>query len=116
MLLRLAMLFNLTDRQLRIDRTHIDAALAWLRLGTATVRYLFDGPQFSYESAKALEIANRINDAWNNKGWLLGAKLPSNASKGTFPPLNLVRRHIKRRTKKKPVRCEQAKSTLTSDM
>ena len=41
MLLRLAMLMALTDLQTRIDAQHIDAAMAWIRHATASVRYVF---------------------------------------------------------------------------
>jgi hypothetical protein len=68
MLLRLAMLFALTDQQLRIDCSHLDAALAWLRLGTATVRYIFGGAQVTRESARVLEIANRITAFLGQQG------------------------------------------------
>ena len=41
MLLRLAMLFALTDLQTRVDVPHIDAAMAWIQYITASVRYVF---------------------------------------------------------------------------
>jgi len=41
MLLRLAMLFAIADVQLRIDIEHIDAAMAWMRFATASIRYVF---------------------------------------------------------------------------
>jgi Protein of unknown function (DUF3987) len=41
MLLRLAMLMALTDLQTRIEVPHIDAAVAWIRHATASVRYVF---------------------------------------------------------------------------
>jgi putative DNA primase/helicase len=41
MLLRLAMLMALADLQTRIDAPHIDAAMAWIRHATASVRFVF---------------------------------------------------------------------------
>ena len=41
MLLRLAMLFALSDLQLHIDVVHIDAAMAWMQYVAASVRYVF---------------------------------------------------------------------------
>ncbi|WP_215844441.1 hypothetical protein HHS34_010085 [Acidithiobacillus montserratensis] len=41
MLLRLAMLMALADMQTRIDALHVDAAMAWIRHATASVRYVF---------------------------------------------------------------------------
>ena len=41
MLLRLAMLMALTDLQIQIDTRHIDAAMAWVRHATASVRFVF---------------------------------------------------------------------------
>ncbi|MBK9441393.1 MAG: hypothetical protein IPN53_08795 [Comamonadaceae bacterium] len=41
MLLRLAMMCALTDLRLKVDIAHIEAAMAWIRYATASVRYVF---------------------------------------------------------------------------
>lgn len=44
MLLRLAMLFALCDLTTTVEVHHIDAALAWVRFGVESVRFIFSSP------------------------------------------------------------------------
>jgi len=60
MLLRLAMLMALTDLQTRIDAEHIDAAMAWIRHATGSVRYVFVSATEEAKLAQALELSNRV--------------------------------------------------------
>jgi putative DNA primase/helicase len=60
MLLRLAMLFALTDSQLRIDVQHIEAAAAWTRHAVASVRFVFVSADESARMARVEEMAAQI--------------------------------------------------------
>ncbi len=60
MLLRLAMLFALSDLQTRIDVPHIEAAMAWLRYATASVRYIFVSAAEETKMAQVRELADRV--------------------------------------------------------
>lgn len=60
MLLRLAMLMALSDLQTRIDVQHIDAAMAWIRYATASVRFVFVSAAEEAKLAQVLELSNRV--------------------------------------------------------
>lgn len=60
MLLRLAMLFALTDLQARVDVPHIDAAMAWMHYATASVRYVFVSASEEAKQALAVEMSSRV--------------------------------------------------------
>ena len=60
MLLRLAMLFALTDCQLRIDVQHVDAAAAWIRHAVASVRFVFVSADESAQMARVVEMADQF--------------------------------------------------------
>ena len=60
MLLRLAMLMALTDLQARIDAQHIDAAMAWIRHATASVRFVFVSAAEEANLAQVLELSTRV--------------------------------------------------------
>ena len=60
MLLRLAMLMALADLQTRIDAQHIDAAMAWIRHATASVRFVFVSAAEEAKLAQVLELSNRV--------------------------------------------------------
>ena len=60
MLLRMAMLFALTDCQLRVDVHHIDAAAAWIRHAVASVRFVFMSAEESARMEKVIAMANKI--------------------------------------------------------
>lgn len=60
MLLRLAMLFALSDLQTRVDVPHIEAAMAWMRYATASVRYVFVSAAEEAKMARTIELSNRV--------------------------------------------------------
>lgn len=60
MLLRLAVLLALTDLQTQIDAQHIDAAMAWIRHATASIRYVFVSAAEEAKLAQVLELSNRV--------------------------------------------------------
>lgn len=60
MLLRLAMLFALTDQQMRIEVAHIDAAMAWVRYATDTVGYVFVHGAQQAQMAQTVDLAQRV--------------------------------------------------------
>lgn len=62
MLLRLAMLFALTETQLQIDIQHIEAAAAWMRHVDASVRYVFVSADDDAQMTHVLEMAKQILD------------------------------------------------------
>lgn len=60
MLLRLAMLFALTDLQTRVDVPHIEAAMDWMRYATASVRYIFVSAAEEAKLTQVIELSNRV--------------------------------------------------------
>ena len=67
-LLRLAMLFALTDKTFDIDVHHVDAALAWVRYWADSVKFVFaseldeaGAAQTSDDAAKIVEFVSRGN-------------------------------------------------------
>ncbi|QTN27472.1 DUF3987 domain-containing protein [Rhodoferax sp. AJA081-3] len=60
MLLRIALLFALADLQLCIDVPHIEAAMAWVRYTTASVKYIFTSAAENERTAQVIETAQRI--------------------------------------------------------
>ena len=68
MLLRLAMLFALTDIQLLIDVQHIDTAAAWLRHAVASVRYVFVSADEDAQLARVMATADQILEFLKQRG------------------------------------------------
>ena len=60
MLLRLAMVFALTDCQLRIDAHHVDAAAAWIRHAVASIRFVFVSADESARMEKVVAMSEKI--------------------------------------------------------
>ena len=60
MLLRLAMLFALTDCTAVVDVHHINAALAWIRYSTESVKFIFGSAADEAEVAEVNDTASRI--------------------------------------------------------
>lgn len=60
MLLRLAMLFALTDQTKVIEVHHINAALAWVRYWVESVKFIFQSADEETGTALASDIAKRI--------------------------------------------------------
>ena len=59
-LLRLAMLFALTDKSFEIDIPHIDAALAWVRYWCDSVKFVFASAMDEVGTAQTNDAAERI--------------------------------------------------------
>lgn len=59
-LLRLAMLFALTDQSYRIELRHMDAALHWIRYWADSVRFIFTSAEEEERSKKVQDTARRI--------------------------------------------------------
>jgi hypothetical protein len=57
---RLAMLFAITDQSLMIERRHIEAALAWVRYWSQSVRFIFSAMADIAGAEKRNEAAGRI--------------------------------------------------------
>lgn len=62
MLLRMAMLFALSDLQARVDVHHVEAAMAWIRYAADSVKYIFSNPTDASEQAKIDDSARKIEE------------------------------------------------------
>lgn len=60
MLLRLAMLFALTDCTLEIQEKHLHAALAWIRYWSDSIKFIFQTGIEEVETAQTKETAEKI--------------------------------------------------------
>jgi hypothetical protein len=85
MLLRLAMLMALTDLQIRIDAQHIDAAMAWIRHATASVRYVFVSAAEDAKLAQVLELANRVLVFLGENGQATRSQISTECFRGKVP-------------------------------
>ena len=68
MLLRLAMVFALTDRTWQIEEEHIDAAMAWVRYATDSVGFVLTGGNSSPSRSQVEWAAGRISAFLAAKG------------------------------------------------
>ena len=89
MLLRLAMLMALTDLQTRIDVPHIDAAMAWIRHATASVRFVFVSAAEDAKLAQVLELSNRVLIFLRERGQATRSQLSAECFKGKVPKTRL---------------------------
>jgi len=85
MLLRLAMLFALTDLQTRVDVPHIDAAMAWIQYITASVRYVFVSAADDARMAQALELSNRVLAFLHDRGQATRSQISTECFRGKVP-------------------------------
>lgn len=85
MLLRLAMLFALTDLQLRVDVHHIDAAMVWMRYSTASVRYVFVSAAEEAKMAQTIELANRVLAFLQARGKATRSEISTECFRGRVP-------------------------------
>lgn len=60
MLLRMAMLFALTDLTATIELRHLDAALAWVRYWVESVRFIFQTASEEVQTDEIAKVAQRI--------------------------------------------------------
>lgn len=82
MLLRLAMLMALTDLQTRIDAQHIDAAMAWIRHATASVRFVFVSAAEEAKLAQVLELSNRVLAFLRERGQATRSQISAECFRG----------------------------------
>ncbi|MBS1943375.1 MAG: hypothetical protein JST38_21135 [Bacteroidetes bacterium] len=89
MLLRLAMLMALTDLQTRIDAQHIDAAMAWIRHATASVRFVFVSAAEEAKLAQVLELSNRVLAFLRERGQATRSQISADCLRGKVPKVRL---------------------------
>jgi len=85
MLLRLAMLMALTDLQHRIDAKHVDAAMAWIRHASATVKYVFVSAADETKLAQVLELSGRVLKFLREHGQATRSQISSACFRGKVP-------------------------------
>lgn len=85
MLLRMAMLFALTDLQLRVDVHHLDAAMAWMRYATASVRYVFVSAAEEAQMAQTIQLANRVLAFLQQRGKATRSEISVECFRGRVP-------------------------------
>ena len=85
MLLRLAMLMALADLQTRIDAVHIDAAMAWIRHATASVRFVFVSVAEEAKLAQVRELSNRVLTFLRERGQATRSQISAECFKGKMP-------------------------------
>jgi hypothetical protein len=85
MLLRLAMLMALTDLQTRIEVPHIDAAVAWIRHATASVRYVFVSATEEAKMTQALELSHRVLAFLGERGQATRSQINAECFRGKVP-------------------------------
>ncbi|CAJ0782737.1 hypothetical protein R77560_00941 [Ralstonia thomasii] len=85
MLLRLAMLMALTDMQTRIDAQHINAAMAWIRHATASVRYVFVSAADEAKLAQVQELSNRVLTFLHERGLATRSQISAECFRGKVP-------------------------------
>ena len=68
MLLRLAMIFALTDQTFTIDVKHINAAMAWVRYWVESVKFIFQSALDEVEAAAVTDTADRVIKYLREKG------------------------------------------------
>ena len=59
-LLRMALCFAISDRSLLIETRHIEAAYAWIKYSTDSVRYIFQSAEQELISSQSQETAEKI--------------------------------------------------------
>lgn len=85
MLLRLAMLMALTDLQVRIDAPHIDAAMAWIRHATASVRYVFVSAADEAKLAQISALSDRVLAFLRNHRQATRSQISAECFRGKVP-------------------------------
>ena len=68
MLLRLAMIFALTDETLTIDVQHINAAMAWIRYWVDSVKFIFQSAMDEVEAAAVSDMAEAVMQFLKKEG------------------------------------------------
>lgn len=68
MLLRISMLFALLDKKLKIEPTHINAAIAWIRYLVDSVRFIFASGKDEVENTEVNDTAEDIVNFLRRRG------------------------------------------------
>ena len=89
MLLRLAMLFALTDLQTRIEVPHIEAAMSWMRYATASVTYVFVSADEEAKLAKVIGFANRVLEFLGERGHATRSEISAECFRGRVTKVQL---------------------------
>lgn len=82
MLLRMAMIFALSDLQTQINVTHIEAASAWIRYAMESVRYVFVSATDEAKMSHALHLAQRLLSYLQAHGKASRSEISSDCFKG----------------------------------
>ena len=85
MLLRLAMLMALADLQTCIDAPHIDAAMAWIRHATVSVRFVFVSAAEEAKLAQVRELSNRVLAFLRERGQATRSQISAECFRGKVP-------------------------------
>jgi hypothetical protein len=85
MLLRMAMVFALTDLHLRIDIARIEAAMAWMHYATASARYVFVSAQDEDRMAQTRQLCSQILAYLHANGKATRSEISSLCLKGRVP-------------------------------
>jgi hypothetical protein len=85
MLLRMAMIFALTDLQLRIDIEHIEAAMAWMRLATESVRYVFVSAMEDARMSQTRQLCGQILEFLHTHDKATRSEINSKCLNGRVP-------------------------------
>ena len=84
MLLRLAMLFALTDCTATVEVRHIDAALAWVRYSVESVKFIFGSAADEAEVAEVNDTAHKVLDFIGTHGRVTRTQLTRECFKGNL--------------------------------
>jgi hypothetical protein len=82
MLLRLAMLFALTDKTLQVDVRHVDAAIAWIRYWCDSVKFVFASAVDEASAAETNQVAEKIIEHLRTKGKATRSELSRDCFQG----------------------------------
>ncbi len=84
MLLRLAMLFALTDCTATVEVRHIDAALAWIRYSVESVKFIFGSAADEAEVAEVNDAAQKVLAFIGSHGRVTRTQLTRECFKGNL--------------------------------
>lgn len=85
MLLRLAMVFALSDLKLKIDMAHIEAAMAWMRYATASIRYVFVSANEEARMSQTRQLCSQVHAYLQVRGTATRSEINSQCFKGRVP-------------------------------
>jgi hypothetical protein len=85
MLLRLAMLFALCDLTSTVEVHHVNAALAWVRYGVESVKFIFASAADEVDVAETNDTAQKIVDFLRDQGKATRKQITVDCFKGHTP-------------------------------